>query len=34
MFEKMSLKSRLLLIATVPIAAMLILGVTGAWNKY
>ena len=34
MFEKMSLKSRLLLIATVPIAVMLILGVTGAWNKY
>ena len=34
MFEKMSLKSRLLLIATVPIAAMLILGVTGAWDKY
>ena len=34
MFEKMSLKSRLLLIATVPIAVMLILGVSGAWKKY
>ena len=34
MFKKMSLKSRLLLIATVPIAVMLIFGISGAWNKY
>ena len=30
----MSLKSRLLLIATVPITVMLVLGISGAWNKY
>ena len=34
MFKKLSLKSRLLLIATVPITVMLILGISGAWNKY
>ncbi|MDX9784235.1 MAG: methyl-accepting chemotaxis protein [Spirochaetia bacterium] len=34
MIEKMSLKSRLLLIATLPIAVMLVLGISGAWNKY
>ena len=34
MFEKLSLKSRLLLIATVPITVMLILGISGAWEKY
>ena len=34
MFEKTSLKSRLLLIATVPITVMLVLGLSGAWNKY
>ena len=34
MFKKMSLNSRLLLIATVPIAVMLIFGISGAWNKY
>ena len=34
MFEKLSLKSRLLLIATVPITVMLILGISRAWEKY
>jgi hypothetical protein len=34
MFEKLSLKSRLLLIATVPITVMLVLGLSGAWKKY
>lgn len=34
MFEKTSLKSRLLLIATVPITVMLVLGLSGAWKKY
>ena len=34
MFEKLSLKGRLLLIATVPITVMLVLGVNGAWQKY
>ena len=34
MFEKLSLKSRLLLIATVPITVMLILGISPAWEKY
>ena len=34
MFENMSLKSRLLLIATLPITVMLALGMNGAWQKY
>ena len=34
MFEKLSLKSRLLLISTVPITVMLILGISRAWEKY
>ena len=34
MFEKLSLKSRLLLIATVPITVILILGISRAWEKY
>ena len=34
MLKRMSLKSRLLLIATVPITVMLILGISGAWKKY
>ena len=34
MFDKISLKSRLLLIATVPIAVMLVLGISAAWQKY
>jgi methyl-accepting chemotaxis protein len=34
MFEKLSLKGRLLLIANVPITVMLVLGMNGAWQKY
>ena len=34
MFEKLSLKSRLLLIATVPITVILILSISRAWEKY
>ena len=34
MFEKLNLKTRLLLIATVPIAVMMVLGISGAWEKY
>ena len=34
MIEKLSLKSRLLLIAALPIAIMLALGLTGASQKY
>ena len=34
MFDKLSLRSRLLLIATVPITVMLVLGISGAWKKY
>lgn len=34
MFEKMSLKSRLLLMATIPITVMLVLGISGTGKKY
>ncbi|SDG92067.1 methyl-accepting chemotaxis protein [Propionivibrio dicarboxylicus] len=34
MFEKLSLKKRLLLIATVPLVIVLALGASGAWQKY
>lgn len=34
MLKKLSLKSRLLLIAMMPLTIMLILGVNGAWQKY
>ena len=34
MIKHLSLKSRLLLIATVPIVVMLILAILGAWQKH
>lgn len=34
MFEKLSLRAKLALVAAVPIIVMLVLGINGAWQRY